>query len=89
MAETSTTTPSISDSEVKRGELPKLADDGEKNNYGEWEVKAMVKLKEWDLWKYIEGKLSVKVRYAKGFTSQRGVDKRVEYCSRLGVTTEV
>jgi len=43
---------------VHRTELPKLADDGTFNNYGEWKTKSYHKLREWDLLKYIEGPTS-------------------------------
>ena len=39
-------------------ELPKIVDDGNHNNYGEWEIKSYYKLREWDLLKYIEGDTS-------------------------------
>ncbi|KAF8462337.1 hypothetical protein DFH94DRAFT_699801 [Russula ochroleuca] len=35
--------------------LPKLFDNDNDNNYGEWETKASQTLSLWDLWKYIEG----------------------------------
>ena len=36
-------------------DLPKLIDDGNDNNYGEWRIKSYFMLRAWDLWKYIEG----------------------------------
>jgi hypothetical protein len=39
---------------AQRNQLPKLTDDGQNNNYGEWETKAYHILRSWDLWKYIE-----------------------------------
>jgi hypothetical protein len=44
---------------VHRTELPKIVDDGTNNNYGEWRTKSYHKLREWDLWKYIEGPTSI------------------------------
>ena len=38
-----------------RCDLPKLIDDGNDNNYGEWKIKSYYMLRAWDLWKYIEG----------------------------------
>ena len=35
--------------------LPKLFDNGNDNNYVEWETKASWTLSLWNLWKYIEG----------------------------------
>jgi hypothetical protein len=40
---------------AQRSQLSKLADDGQNNNYGEWETKAYHMLRSWDLLKYIEG----------------------------------
>ncbi len=46
------------DESNNRAELPKLIDDGTSNNYGGWRTKAYYKLREWGLWKYIEGPTS-------------------------------
>lgn len=43
---------------AQRNQLPKLTDDGQNNNYSEWETKAYHILCSWDLWKYIEGPTS-------------------------------
>ena len=43
---------------AQRSQLPKLSDDGNNNNYGEWETKAYHILRSWDLLKYIEGEES-------------------------------
>lgn len=40
-------------------ELLKLRDEGDTNNYGEFETKAKLKLLDLDLWKYIQGPLSI------------------------------
>jgi hypothetical protein len=37
------------------GDLPKLIDDGNNNNFGEWQKKSYLQLLSWDLWKYIDG----------------------------------
>ena len=42
-------------SEKTRLKLTKLTDDGRVNNYAEFEYKAMLKMKAYDQWKYIEG----------------------------------
>jgi hypothetical protein len=42
-----------------RSSLPKLTDDGNNNNYGDWATKAFHNLRTWNLWKYIEGPTSV------------------------------
>jgi hypothetical protein len=46
------------DENVPRTELPKLVDDGNTNNYGEWKTKSYHKLREWDLLQYVEGPTS-------------------------------
>jgi hypothetical protein len=46
------------DENVHRTELPKLLDDGNNNNYGEWKTRSYHKLHEWDLLKYIKGPTS-------------------------------
>ena len=43
---------------MQRSLLPKLLDDRENNNYGEWETKAYHILCSWDLTKYIESDTS-------------------------------
>jgi hypothetical protein len=47
------------DKPTGRAELPKLFDDGADNNYGSWKNRSYYKLREWGLWKYIEGPGSV------------------------------
>lgn len=48
MSETEKTT-------LARGNLPKLEDDGESNNYADWEWKMRIVLRHSKVWKYIEG----------------------------------
>ena len=40
---------------AQRLQLPKLINDSQNNNYGEWETKAYHVLCSWDLLKFIEG----------------------------------
>lgn len=40
---------------LARGNLPKLEDDGDSNNYADWEWKMRIVLRHKKVWKYIEG----------------------------------
>jgi hypothetical protein len=44
---------------AQRAQLPKLIDDGQNNNYGEWEIKSFHVLRSWELLKYVEGPDSI------------------------------
>ena len=41
------------------GKLPKLIDNGQTNNYGEWRIQSQTELRSLGLWKYIEGPDSI------------------------------
>ena len=46
-------TDTSNESHNTRDGLPKLEDDGQVNNHGEWKMKAELQLRSWDLLKYI------------------------------------
>ena len=48
-------TDTSNESHNTRDGLPKLEDDGQVNNYGEWKTKAELQLRSWDLLKYVCG----------------------------------
>jgi hypothetical protein len=48
----------LNDKNIHCTKLPKLVDDSNTNNYGEWKTKSYHKLHKWDLLKYIEGSTS-------------------------------
>ena len=74
------------DKESKRFELIKIVDNGETNNYAEFEIKSRFELDANDLWKYIDGPKAVspvipkltKARSTRG-KDENGVERTIYF----------